>query len=381
MVKVEWELGRRDQWMYRLFGPTTLHLQHEFYLLLSLFLLTVSSLKSLYHKDFGLWTDYQFLFWSTLWLSRHLFTRWLCTWDDSTNRRPSLLGVIGHWMTSHILAGQYFDRPTPQVVSKTVGTPLADDGRVIPTMSSFLLPSILYTWQLIKVRMWYPLLQLYEIVVHVLDPGGSGGGGGSSSSNNSEAGSDVSSTPVTSSRRAGERGGATNNQHRHPHSYLTAAYSYWTKGWALYGPPLQLTIPVCVMTFYIWHLFFAASGSSVTTHALTMSTRNGQSQDPSHFENKPYGAYKKLEMPDWTQVLYYLSCGGTLASILLYGRLILPIPDLVAGSNVLKAVRNEAKLLGSQSGTGVSKHISAMKRLQQQFYRGSITKWLRHDRL
>eukprot|EP00546_Thalassionema_frauenfeldii_P022209 CAMPEP_0178906160 /NCGR_PEP_ID=MMETSP0786-20121207/6673_1 /TAXON_ID=186022 /ORGANISM="Thalassionema frauenfeldii, Strain CCMP 1798" /LENGTH=362 /DNA_ID=CAMNT_0020577841 /DNA_START=692 /DNA_END=1780 /DNA_ORIENTATION=+ len=55
------------------------------------------------------------------------------------------------------------------------------------------------------------------------------------------------------------------------------------------------------------------------------------------------GAYEAVRKPSWYQVLFLISCAGTMLSILFYGRISFPIPDLVAGTNVLKAVRNEAR--------------------------------------
>jgi hypothetical protein len=84
-------------------------------------------------------------------------------------------------------------------------------------------------------------------------------------------------------------------------------------------------------------------------------TSGGDDDDDIGSNITPYGAYKKMLPPTWGQVLYYLSCGGTLLSIVLYGRVFLPLPDLVAGSNVLKAMRNESKQqqqLYSTSGGG-----------------------------
>ena len=336
---------QRERWLYRMIGPTTVHLQHEFYLLVSLSLLTVSSLQALYKNSFGLKGDFFFLLLSTLWLSRYLIIRWVCTWDNSTNRRPTLTGVLAHWSSSYLMAGQYFDRPSPHVVSKSIGTPSPNDGRGTQrfTISGFLMPSVLYTWRMVKVWVVFPLREVCEFALDGLAP--------NSQSNTSSR--RQSSSETAASRRSEQQRSTSHNRF---HSYLSTAQVYWSKIWASYGPPLQMIIPVVTMTFYLWHLLFATSEPAQTSHALTMNTRSGNSQDLSNLDTKPYGAYKKLDIPLWSDVLFYLSCGGTVISILLYGRTILPIADLVSGSNVLKAVRNEAKLFNSHQSSGVSWH-------------------------
>jgi hypothetical protein len=334
----EWLPRRRDQWMYRIFGPTTLHLQHEFYLLLALSLLTVSSLQALYKGSLGLIGDFQLVFLAALWLSRYALLRWLCTWDNSTSRSPTVGGVLAHWITSSVVAGQYFDRPNPQVVARQIGAQHTDDGRTGATLSSFFSPSILFTWQLAKVWIWNPIVALQENVWGILN----------------ESGRRRSVASGTESRRGLEHATSSTSLG------LNQAYSYWNKFWSMYGPSLQMIIPVTTMAFYLWYLFFSRTQTDVS-HALTMNARS-QPHEMNAFGSKPYGAYKKMETPLWSQVLFYLSCGGTLVSILLYGRVILPIADLVAGNNVLKSVRNESKVYGSQPTAAVRFRSSIRRR-------------------
>lgn len=316
-----------------MFGPTTIHLEHEFYLLIALALLTISSLQALYKNSFGTSGDIRFVALVSLWLSRHLILRWLCTTDKSTNLSPSLLGVLVHWLTSYITAGQFFDRPNPQVVGKQIGTNHGDDGRTGATISSFFLPSMLFTWQYVKVWIFYPILRLQEQTLAVF-----GENGGQNS---------TSTTTVT------KRGRDKSSSHSSSSLTINQTYSYWSKFWHMYGPSLQMIIPIVTMAYYFWFLFFSKSQPEVS-HALTMNTRSTLGSDFSASDIKPYGAYQKMTKPTWAQVMFYVSCGGTLISILLYGRIIYPIADLVAGTNVLKAVRNESKLHGSQSSSSVS---------------------------
>lgn len=59
--------------------------------------------------------------------------------------------------------------------------------------------------------------------------------------------------------------------------------------------------------------------------------------------------------PSTVSLILLIVTFGTAASLLFYGRVLLPIPEFVAGTNVLKAVRAEAKSSGSNV-KGQSKH-------------------------
>jgi len=219
------------------------------------------------------------------------------------------------------MAGQYFDRPDPQVVAKQVGTPHADEGRTGATISSFFLPSIRFSWQLVTVRILEPFISLYESLWGLLK--GKKGR--------------RSKTSLTGRISHRVQESSTTNP------TITMIHSYWTKLWSTFGPSLQMIIPVSTMAFYLWYLMFAQPKAE-KLYALTMNTRGPD--EATSVKSKPYGAYQKVEKPHWSQVLFYISCGGTLISIILYGRVVLPIADLVAGSNVLKAVRNESRAGG-----------------------------------
>ncbi|KAL7509516.1 hypothetical protein ACHAXN_007816 [Cyclotella atomus] len=55
--------------------------------------------------------------------------------------------------------------------------------------------------------------------------------------------------------------------------------------------------------------------------------------------------------PSFLNLIFRIVSFGTAASLLLYGRVLLPIPEFVAGTNVLKAVRAEARSLGAGATT------------------------------
>ena len=58
------------------------------------------------------------------------------------------------------------------------------------------------------------------------------------------------------------------------------------------------------------------------------------------------------ERPSWLSLILQVISLGTILSLFFYGRLLLPIPEFVAGTNVLKAIRAESRILASGGGTG-----------------------------
>ena len=65
-------------------------------------------------------------------------------------------------------------------------------------------------------------------------------------------------------------------------------------------------------------------------------------QAPATFDN---------EHPSWISLMLLVISLGTVLSLFFYGRVLLPIPEFVAGTNVLKAIRAESRILGGSGGT------------------------------
>jgi hypothetical protein len=374
MVTMVTARTRLHQWIYQFLGPTTVHLQHEFLLWLSMTLLIISSFSSQYRDGLGTSGDIQFLLVVSLWLGRNLWIKWLCTSETGSHRSPTLGGVLAHWLTSHFLAGQYFDRPKDlQTVAKQVGTHHSDDARTGATISSFFLPSILFTWQWIQLRLVGPIWDLQSYLrrgrrgmakssIMKKKRGSSGrkhrqpeegsssttyASNNTSSSRNSKGGKGRDRTGSSSLAASSSTGAASGMS-----LTINQAYSTWNKIWSMYGPPLQMIIPLATLAFFMWYIVVPPTQKEAV-HALTMTTRNPY--DPmDERETKPFGGYVRLTKPKWSQLLVCISCGGTLATIGMYARVLLPIADLVAGTNVLKAVRNESKLHASNTSGGVS---------------------------
>lgn len=97
---------RLSHWRYKFLGPSTVHLQHEFCLLITLTFLTNASLISLYKSSFGsapktvlggfLSGDYFYLLVTFACLSRHLLHRILCTTETGTSMSHPLWNLRDH---------------------------------------------------------------------------------------------------------------------------------------------------------------------------------------------------------------------------------------------------------------------------------------------
>lgn len=291
------ERHRQQQWIYRIFGPTTLHLQHEFYLWISLSLLTLATLKSLYRHALYRGDILLFLIVS-MWLSRHFVLRWLVTNDTSTAKNPTLLGVIMYWITSYVMAGQYAERP------------------IIPSDEDFSLwPSFSYTLHYLRTRIWYPFKSLKE------------------SEEPQQRQNLAQSSPA---RRRSSTAPP-------PTTWRTSYYFQWITWWRDRGPSIQMMLHAIVSMICLFDFF--------TDWYPRPSSNSAQGE-----EIAPLGVYRDSEPLSRYKLLLFLARTPILLTALWYGRIVLPIPDLVAGMNVLKSVRAEALLNGQgiTSGSGVS---------------------------
>lgn len=213
------------------------------------------------------------------------------------------------------------------------------------SLRPFLLPSLALVWQYIKIWIYYPLLSLKEHVLGV-------------------------PSVVQRQQRYRLRQHASEQISWFVSQYVplslsrysTYMSSYVSKYWRLYAPSLQMMIPLGTLGFMLWYYWFqdevASSQGDNAHHALTMQSYVSSNGDTKTVlpgstidleGGPPHGAYQRLDPPSWTQVLYFLATMGTVPCIIIYGRVIPPIPDLVAGSSVLKAIRNGGKSSGSSS--------------------------------
>mmetsp|Transcript_20384 Transcript_20384/g.30070 ORF Transcript_20384/g.30070 Transcript_20384/m.30070 type:complete len:703 (+) Transcript_20384:135-2243(+) len=95
---------------FKIFGPTTVHLEHEMSLVITTSFLTSASLISLYRLSFPTPGDLLYIWIAILWLGRHLLHRFISTTDIATSLSPWYQKLRWVWiaLTS---GGQYFDMP------------------------------------------------------------------------------------------------------------------------------------------------------------------------------------------------------------------------------------------------------------------------------
>lgn len=320
MLAAVTETGNRT--LQKIVGPTATHLHHELFLWLSLSLLCISSLQALYKRGFGQNGDFEYIILASCWLSRHGILRCIYTSDDSTSRSPTLRGVVAHWLSSTVVAGQYFDRSDSQVVARNVGIAHVNEDVMNPT-SALSLPSLIYTMKFIRTLLLDPILKLF---------------------------------------------GRKNTQFLKKPMKLFRSLKGWLKDFlatptlqriAHYGPPLQLLVGSSVFAFCLFYLQADNSFRSSTPALFAITMQPTSRQDGSFTtrdagDTAPHGAYQTLAKPEWQRVCFFMFCVSTMLSIIFYGRISFPIPDLVSGTNVLKAVRNEARGTSGVSELDVS---------------------------
>ena len=357
---------------YRIFGPTTVHLKHETYLLISLAFLEYASIR-----------DLRFTVLVTAWLSRCLVVRWILTAHDtltSASERSLPFMEKFHRFQFHpfenaidfisttVLAGQTFDRPNAHVVAKFVGT------------------------------------------------------------NHTAADMMVENDMGSSSKRRGNNHGGHHHHHHSngdkksyaeilfdwcetaiyklweacPSSFAVASSeAYWANLARSFGPSPQLLLQVMTLCFlyFCWvyplsedgggfvHYFSTiyqdvlqvlrdvyniaanrnviyyhygrhdtTSGPLVSNHALIMETLQesgpamGYSGEITIDNTKTFGMYQHTFDPTWIDLCYYVILCGTCLGMALYGRVLLPIPDLVAGSNVFFSFKEGMTASGGGGG-------------------------------
>eukprot|EP00934_Nitzschia_sp_Nitz4_P003362 Nitzschia sp. Nitz4//scaffold51_size120721//1612//3488//NITZ4_003711-RA/size120721-snap-gene-0.30-mRNA-1//-1//CDS//3329553814//3352//frame0 len=308
---------RKDKWMYRILGPSTAHMKHEFYLWVSMVFLTIANLQSIYQKAFGTTGDWVFLFLVALYLSQHVFLRWICAGDISTHKSPTFLGAIGCFITSWVMSGQYFDRPPASYVAKQVGTPTAEE-----RLRTSLPQPLVYTWQLLKIRLWYPLLTLLERLGKMVG------------------------VKIVSERDIGKKRSPPRNR------YNSKVIHYWNIFQNHYCPSSQLVLVILAGTLYCWFFFFG-NCQYESPHDLT--SKGGEDSEPIEETKTPFGAYRRILMPHWTQILLFFSFGSVQVCLICFARIFFPIVDLLAGGQVIKSIRNDGRWAHSSQKSSKSR--------------------------
>jgi hypothetical protein len=139
------------------------------------------------------------------------------------------------------------------------------------------------------------------------------------------------------------------------------------------SPPAQLVIATATIILLVSGWLFSLGGYNWLTGNSTGTTgleyQSVESNVPvfggifyhGHPKNdqfdywrnqSPFPAPKTFdnERPSWVSLMLLVISLGTALSLFFYGRVFLPIPEFVAGTNVLKAIRAECRILASGGG-------------------------------
>ena len=140
-------------------------------------------------------------------------------------------------------------------------------------------------------------------------------------------------------------------------------------------PPSQLLVAITASICLISGWMFALGG-----YDLLIGNSFGANDSDYHMPNfrgnqhlnqlvrknqSPFPAPNTFgsEPSSWVTLILLVVSFGTASSLFFYGRILLPIPEFVAGTNVLKAIRAETRLIGGGSnGVGGGK-LSKLKDL------------------
>lgn len=120
---------------------------------------------------------------------------------------------------------------------------------------------------------------------------------------------------------------------------LTSWSNYWTRYWPPWMPPLPAfptILSISILLFYVrayWNLEERDEDTMIAWNLLAMEHR------PDSNLPGPAGYYS-TERPHWKHVFFYFTFGGIVGSILVFGRILPPLPDFVAGSTVYQTIKS-----------------------------------------
>ena len=113
--------------------------------------------------------------------------------------------------------------------------------------------------------------------------------------------------------------------------------NYWARYWPQWMPPLpalSTILSISMLLFYTRAFWKLEEKEDTITWNLLATEHRPDSNLP-----EPAGYYS-TERPDWKHVFFYFSFGGIVGSILVFGRILPPLPDFVAGSTVYQTIKS-----------------------------------------
>ncbi len=381
--KVEWRgpsnwftrMGSRLA--YKAFGPTTVHLDHEVCILVTASCLTSASLFSIYKLSFGSSLDFFYLGLTSVWLSRHFFHRLLCTTDVSTSLSGWTHNIRWMWIAV-TSGGQYFDIPTLMFASTSL-QPLIDiDDAYATTGGAGSIPITTAVSPFAVHRIWMVQNSVVAMMgflwallkacrgekakddFRIYDADWSSSATTSAAGGKRNKHSDGSGSSERTSPSFGEH-------YRRCVNKINRKFDMWWQ----YVPPIQLLVLIFSVCGIVW--FFQRYNEALSSYALPLRTprsaifdknmanprinsadggsnmaNSKQSQRDALLHNSDF-MDRRLDHNQgdenssvlWSRNFVYGPLGmmcmvislGTVGPILVFGRIMPPLPDLVGGSS------------------------------------------------
>lgn len=290
-------------------------------------MLTVSNMQGVYRESFGTTRgDGIFVVLAALWSAKHLLWRWMSCWDPSTSRSPTVCGLMAHVATNYFMGGQVYDRPSPRQIAKflnlrSTGGTTGDDSRAYPLLQTAQ-SSMDYAGKLWSHQSGNLVKRLYRWSQQ----------SSSSSLLSSTLSSSTSTTPTS----------------KPPRSKFGRFLATCRRQWEV----LRQNAPSVQFLLYCTGLYAIKSmvrhklrdlyrKETVETSLYSASLGVAMKQEQNMMQRK--GDYQPRDLADsWWEdawsVPVLVFVGFTMW---VFGRLVPPIPDLVAGNHPLKDIRND----------------------------------------
>lgn len=369
--------------IYKIGGPSTVHLEYEICLLVTSMCLTAASLVSLYKSSFGSSGDFFYLLVSNIWLARHFFHRLICTSDVGTSIHlsKSPMQTLRWGWIAITSGGQSFDIPTSILTASSSSYNYIDN--YVPHKSSSTrdfastpttipVTSAPFIFQVGIIKPLAFVWTIFKMIKAAIRP-------------KSSKYADLDEEDWVNSMSSANNASNSNNSsfRKDDHDVKTKSFSYiYEKNkkkfqikfqlWWQYMPPLQFLALLSFVCFTFWfclqymeaqssyNIPFRQGKNTIFDQNMGNTRMNGgntrfgtNNVNPNlskdvklngDFMNKKFdliqsGKYAVLTgardfVYSWLGMIFMIFILGTLGSLLLYGRLMPPLPDLVSGLNV-----------------------------------------------
>ena len=412
-----------DRAQLSLLGPTTVHLRYECTLLLCNALLISAALVSIYRGGFGSWADLRYIALSVLVMSRHVALRWLCLNDTSTSSHPTVMGTMAKILSTFCAAGQVFDSPPSSVLMTSDQHEMGGYGKG-------------RAGRTILIRAWCRRIMTTLGISCRNRSGDTTTGSSNSSGKGLASGAQHAKKKSGGASSSGGGGKQTNNFNftsdresakdgpslfSDPVAFIRSSAPELAHKAATfrerYVPPTQkcvwlvslLLIAVGLHYFYrskpgdgpvagypgAGGLFHSNGSPSQTNPQNPKQTKLAQQTDSAASEYGGFGSLVGLgtpgarhrsggpeghEDPSMAAIIFHLSWTMTVASLLIFGRVFLPAPDLAVSTSARKAIRAGGGGGGGKHGSK-SKHSESIPWAQQYYSINADNRFRLHCRV